>query len=275
VVRTGKAQLHHTINLIRSLVHETKGDTRKLAAILKGNSLRATCRNIWHFVYEHIRYRKDQPGVEQVRRPARSWADRRQGVDCDCYTVFISSILLNLGISHRIRITKYGGKKHFQHIYPVVPTERGYITLDCVTDAFDYEVPYSEKRDFDMQEHTPVAEIMGFPASFISGVDTMDLLGITTLKQPQLSLREVRKSVTERAKLTIKPVSTAATQLTVRKLSNTTEYLNEDYEKGAASASAEQPSAVMATAEKPLKHWWKVLIAVGAGYGAFRLIGNK
>ena len=115
----GKAKLHHTINLIRDLVWETREDTKLLAQILKGKNLDETCRNIWEFVYNHIRYRRDKPGIEQVRRPSRTWADRKKGVDCDCYTVFISSILTNLGIPHSIRITKYGGKTYFQHIYPI------------------------------------------------------------------------------------------------------------------------------------------------------------
>ena len=280
IVEPGKAQLHHTINLIRSLVHETKNDTKKLASVLKGNSVEETCRNIWQFVYDHIQYRKDQPGIEQVRRPTRTWADRQRGVDCDCYTVFISSILLNLAIPHRIRITKYGGKRHFQHIYPVVPTPAGHLTLDCVTDAFNYEVPYSEKRDFDMQNSSPVAEIMGFPANQVSGVDSLDLLdhtlGITLLKQPNLSLREVRTAKRETKtisqKLTIKPVSTTLPQLTVRKLANTANMRKDNQ----TTPSAEQQTVPTTPMEKSYAHlWWKALIAAGAGYGAYRLLGNK
>lgn len=281
IVEPGKAQLHHTINLIRSLVHETKNDTRKLASVLKGKSLEETCRNIWQFVYNHIQYRKDQPGIEQVRRPARTWADRQRGVDCDCYTVFISSILLNLAIPHRIRITKYGGKRHFQHIYPVVPTPAGGITLDCVTDAFDYEVPYTEKRDFDMQECTPTEEIMGFPANQVSGVDSLDLLdhtlGITLLKQPNLSLREIQTDRTETKassqRLTIKPISTIAPRLTVKKLTNAVS-MTEDHTTTPSATGRE--TITTTTIEKSHAHlWWKMLIAAGAGYGAYRLLGNK
>ena len=281
MVEPGKAQLHHTINLIRSLVHETKNDTRKLALLLKGKSLEETCRNIWHFVYDHIQYRKDQPGIEQVRRPTRTWADRQHGVDCDCYTVFISSILLNLSIPHHIRITKYGGKRHFQHIYPVVPTPAGHLTLDCVTDAFNYEVPYSEKRDFDMQDLLPVAEIMGFPAHQVSGVDSLDLLdhtlGITLLKQPNLSLREVGATKTQMKasspKLTIKPVSTTSPRLTIRKLANA---VNTTEDQPGITPLAEQQTVATAAVEKSYAHlWWKALIVAGAGYGAYRLFGNK
>ena len=32
----------------------------------------------------------------------------------------------------------------------IVPTDNGHITIDCVTDKYDYEVPFSEKKDYPM-----------------------------------------------------------------------------------------------------------------------------
>ena len=210
----GKGKLHHTINLIRDVVWETREDTKLLAKLLEGKNLEETCRNTWEFVYGHINCRRDKPGIEQVRRPSRTWADRKKGVDCDGYTVFISSILTNLGIPHSIRITKYNGKRYFQHIYPIVHSngklkeeplapghiindgwqmKPGYITIDCVTEYFDYEVPFFDYRDFDMQSRIPVGEIHGLPMAAVSGVDSaglIDDLGIFSLKQPALPFRE-------------------------------------------------------------------------------------
>src|SRR5260221_2070500 len=143
------ASLADTVAFIPKVVHSNLDQTQAIATQLKGDSLYETCSNIWHFVYGHIQYRKDQNGYEQIRSPARAWHDRREGVDCDCYSVFISSILLNLSIPHILRITKYR-QDHFQHIYPVVPTSTGEIIIDCVTNDFDYEVPYSAKKDYPM-----------------------------------------------------------------------------------------------------------------------------
>jgi hypothetical protein len=144
-----EATVEHTIRFIPKVVQDTTEHTKQIAKQLQGKSLYETCNNIWQFVYQHIGYRKDAAGYEQIRSPARTWQDRQQGVDCDCYSVFISSILTNLGITHTLRITKYG-KDYFQHIYPIVPTVNKHITMDCVTDQFDYEVPYSEKKDYPM-----------------------------------------------------------------------------------------------------------------------------
>lgn len=311
----GKAKLHHTINLIRDLVWETKEDTKLLAQLLKGKSLEETCRNMWEFVYSHINYRRDKTGIEQVRRPSRTWADRKKGVDCDCYTVFISSILTNLGIPHSIRITKYNGKRHFQHIYPVVPTEAlakvgsttngkfnkeplkpdkvmngqwqvpsRYITIDCVTDHFDYEVPFSDYRDFDMQSHKPASEIHGLPTALVSGVDSADLiddLGIFSLKQPKLPLREIVKQrpgtsdkrSTAPCRLTIKPVSKEKETLKTPKLFISK--LNTPVAEPAKKDEPEHPGMPLQTShtrQSSSGFWIKLLLAASIGYGTYKLL---
>lgn len=144
------ATVNDTVKLIPKIVHDTLNHTRRLVLLLEADNLYSTCRNIWNFVYNHIRYNKDEEGREQVRSPARAWHDRFRGVDCDCYTVFISSVLTHLKIPHKLRITKYGGK-NFQHIYPVVPCGNGHITIDCVVEQFNYEEPYTEKQDTTME----------------------------------------------------------------------------------------------------------------------------
>jgi len=85
--------------------------------------------------------------------------------------VFISSILSNLKIKHKLRITKYS-QDHFQHIYPIVPTTGGnYITVDCVVDRFNYEEPYTEKQDTKME----LEYLNGVPST--NSVDVQDLMG--------------------------------------------------------------------------------------------------
>ena len=144
------AGVNDTVDYIPKVIAKTLDQTKQIAKRLKGSNDYDTCRNIWQFVYGHIAYRKDKDGYEQIRSPARSWHDRRDGVDCDCYTTFISSILTNSGIRHKLRITKYN-HDYFQHIYPVaVLKDKRQVIIDCVTDQFDYEVPYSEKKDFSM-----------------------------------------------------------------------------------------------------------------------------
>lgn len=167
------ASLSNTIAFIPKVVHECAGQTVSISTLLKADNVFETCSNIWHFVYNHIQYKRDKDGYEQIRSPARTWRDRKSGVDCDCYSVFISTILLNLQIPYVLRITKYK-QNYFQHIYPVVHVAGREIILDCVTNEFDYEVPFSEKKDYNMDlqflsglddallpEHTIVANGVG------------------------------------------------------------------------------------------------------------------
>ncbi|TMI89753.1 MAG: hypothetical protein E6H08_15975 [Bacteroidetes bacterium] len=75
------ANVTHTVEFIPKVVNETLNQTKKVAHLLKGKTIYETCKNIWHFVYQHINYKKDQEGFEQIRSPARAWHDRRYGVD--------------------------------------------------------------------------------------------------------------------------------------------------------------------------------------------------
>lgn len=159
------ANVEDTMKLIRTALPKTLWQTEKIAKVLKGRTLEETCSNIWHFVYQHIQYKRDEEGVEQVRSPRRAWSDRKTGVDCDCYTVFILSILRSLDIDCLARITKYPKRypevPRWQHVYPIVPKpghledyidERDYyIVIDCVKDRFDDEQPYLECKDYDMR----------------------------------------------------------------------------------------------------------------------------
>jgi hypothetical protein len=138
-----------TVELMKKVVHRYLDDTKKIAQLLKEKSTLDTSKNIWNFLYNHIQYRLDKRGLEQLRRPARSWADRKDGIDCDCFSIFISSILTNLKIPHSFRITKYGGE-HFQHVYVVVPYGKETLIIDPVLSSFDYEKPFSEHKDFTM-----------------------------------------------------------------------------------------------------------------------------
>lgn len=154
------ANLEDTLNLISKTVPLTLQDTKKYTDTIPEGTLQQVCESIWQFVYDHIAYKRDEKGKEQIRRPARAWMDRQSGVDCDCYSEFISSCLANLGIPHKLRITKYK-EDFFQHIYPVVPKDgnlnrpltnrRDYIVMDCVKEAFDDEQPYSAFKDIPMR----------------------------------------------------------------------------------------------------------------------------
>jgi hypothetical protein len=217
------ADVEDTMNLIRKAVPQTTWQTEKIAKVLKGRTLEETCSNIWHFVYQHIQYKRDKEGVEQVRSPRRAWGDRETGVDCDCYSVFILSILHSLNIPSVARITKYPKRypevPRWQHVYPIVPKpghmsdysedRENYIVLDCVKDRFDDEQPYLECKDYDMK----LDYLDGFDGEDaqdeelqFSDYDNVDLSDLASIYDEE-EMGNIFKKVGQAVKKTVKKVS--------------------------------------------------------------------
>lgn len=180
------AILEDTIGFIPVAVRKTKWQTKAyVEQELRGLSVYDACKKLWHFLYEHIQYKKDEEGREQIRSPARAWHDRANGIDCDCYSTFISTVLSNLNIPHTLRIAKYDPLGRFQHIYPIVPMSDGsYITVDCVLNQFNKEQPYVEKKDTKMDlEFLDGIDDESIAAAddFIAGLDDVEVFGMEGL----------------------------------------------------------------------------------------------
>lgn len=161
VLTTGDC--YETLTLMKKIVRDTLPQTKEIAKKLKGATLEGTCKNIWNFLYNNIQYKKDIETREQLRQPIRSWKDRKTGIDCDCYAIFASSILTNLGIEHAFRMAGYNGGD-FQHVYVVVKRSGKTITIDPVLDKFNEEAPYSKKHDLTMAKITMLSGLGEAPS---------------------------------------------------------------------------------------------------------------
>lgn len=157
-----------TVEDIKTIVRETLSQTAAIAQVLKGRNVAETLQNVHEFLYWNIQYKNDKEGFEQLREPVVSWAERHTGIDCDCFTIFASSILSNLGIPHAARVVGYrddltGIVGGWQHIYVIVPTGSGraYFTLDAVLYPFNYEKPPGKVND---------SPIILMPTERLSGV---------------------------------------------------------------------------------------------------------
>lgn len=167
IVNHGNAYV--TLGEMDKTVRSTLWQTKSISKRLRGPTLRDTLRNIWTVIYDHIAYQADSQLFEQLREPLRLFSDRKG--DCDCYSIFASSVLTNLGLGHGLRMTKYTYFGRWSHVYVVVPVDGdlrsldrdgGYITIDAVTDRFDYEVEFKGKHDHIMS--MPIQRLNGLPA---------------------------------------------------------------------------------------------------------------
>ncbi len=191
-----EGDVSETVEACIDIVADHYREVEELAKHLQGGSVKATCRNIFNFSYNYLQYKLDERGTEQLRTPARSWldgqikfaqrGDKNSGIDCDDYSIFVGSLLKNLGIPFKFRITKYDGKHYFQHIYIVVPFDgdsEDEIVIDPVLSKFDYQKPYSfEKSNFNLSPLQLAGGIhgisglsgttgLGLPISVLSGFD--------------------------------------------------------------------------------------------------------
>lgn len=142
-----------TVPMLMRNVKRQKWQGAKLAQALKKSSRYETVKNIYDFIFDHIQYELDPPGSETVRSLRRMIADRKG--DCDCFASAIANLLLNQNIPFAFRIAAYKGSSDYSHIYIVVPKSgndlsNGYYTIDPVVHRFNYEVPFTTKKDFGM-----------------------------------------------------------------------------------------------------------------------------
>ena len=173
-------EVDDTLKLMERVIHTYSADTTQIAQLLRKPQPADTIKAIWDFLYHNVQYKLDKQGLEQLRRPARSWAERYTGIDCDCFSIFCSSILINLGIPHYLRVTRYS-QPTWQHVYVVVPKDGksladGYRTIDAVLAQADYEKPFTAKKDYKMSLTGINIAVLSGPDSGASPLTAFDVL---------------------------------------------------------------------------------------------------
>ena len=193
---TGKLTTHRnyatiddTVSLMEEVAISYQSDTAEFAHsdhIKKGN-LKDTLAAIDAWMREHIQYKLDATGTERIESPRAAWHVRKEGIDCDGYSVFISTILLNLLIEHYFKVTKYNGLPNWQHVYVIVPKgERfnendpsTYYTLDIVKNRFNDEHPGITDTMLEKVDGIVNRPILGTPSlNGLSGLELNVLSGL-------------------------------------------------------------------------------------------------
>lgn len=145
-----KSTLEELINACRQYKQ-----VERLAAHLKDPDKLQSAFNIWHWLHTNVRYNYDTPGQEEIRTPARTWADRERGVDCDCLAVFTACLLINMGYKPAFEIVAFNDSPTYSHIY---------VNLDGV--AIDRVLPMFMARP----QNITKTKIMEIPVYELSGV---------------------------------------------------------------------------------------------------------
>jgi hypothetical protein len=105
----------------------------EMALRFKGKTHKETCRNIFDFLKNNLKYKADGE-VQTIQLPS-ALLKHKKG-DCKSYSVFTSAVLTNLHIPHHFVLASYADDPTPGHIY--VKTKSGCI-IDAVYGKFDQE----------------------------------------------------------------------------------------------------------------------------------------
>lgn len=106
--------------MIREAIALSVPQVQGIADQLKTGDLRKDAERVYQFLRQHVPYKLDDPGKEQIRTAARTFADvkTRGGVDCDDLTIVASALFIAMGYTPRAYIISQGNG--WSHIFPTV-----------------------------------------------------------------------------------------------------------------------------------------------------------
>lgn len=153
----GQNDTKFTVSQMKKWATKYSGQTKELAlGVFKGMDLERTTESIFQFLHDHIQYQLDG-STQNLKSPACAWATRTEGTDCKSYSIFASTLLINLGIKHYFRRVKqpYLEPDKWTHVYVVVPRDQKTANISgpgtyYIVDATVHdnkEVEFSQKDD--------------------------------------------------------------------------------------------------------------------------------
>jgi len=102
---------------IRNITLECYKQVKGLSKHLYHPDIKQFAYNILDWCLKNFNYQEDNPEVDQYREPARAWKDKN--IDCDCFTIFINSLLLCSKINCQSVMVGCNGKD-YHHIYAAI-----------------------------------------------------------------------------------------------------------------------------------------------------------
>lgn len=149
------------IYAIKEADKESAKFTRDFAPLFNSSSQLLTCKRVFDFVLQNITHQVDATGTQLVKSPSQTV---HTGIaDCKSMGLLVGSLLKNLGIKFRYRLTAYTASraksKLVSHIYCVAMIYSGDVAMDTVWQIFDSEKPYLYHHKDLMPEVSYVAGI--------------------------------------------------------------------------------------------------------------------
>ncbi len=177
------ASTEETVNLMIDIVNKDHKLIKEAALkLFKRPTVEKTARHIFDWIYKYIKY--DLEVGEQLRNPATTYHLAQRSArkhyaekgyysndftaDCDDISIFIASILKNLGIPYLFRIADYTGGG-YSHVYTLIPRKgKPPIIIDPVYHSYNAEKSYIKEKTFDMNKNP----LNGIDVYYLSGINS-------------------------------------------------------------------------------------------------------
>lgn len=143
------------INAILGKFEADKLQTKDFAEALRRKypAREKRLESLYDFLVKNVRFVEDRDGEQNLKSPeALIWSGFG---DCKSFSIFVASVLWNLGENFCFRFVSYGSS-NVTHVYVVTND----IILDCTIKKYNRELPYKFKKDFCMNS-TKIASITG------------------------------------------------------------------------------------------------------------------
>ena len=171
-LRKRKYNTQDIIELTQEVIRTDTDDTDRFAKHLPKN-IRGL-KELFDFVDQNFEYSEDPDFNQWVQTPSYLWYTKKG--DCKSYTVFISSVLSNMGMPHLIRYVSYGGPK-YTHVFPVAILGGREIPLDVVWKKqsggpFGRQKRFTKKKDFKMNGLYKLGNTYNSPEAIIGQINS-------------------------------------------------------------------------------------------------------
>ena len=195
-INTTPQNVKKTIDLMHDLFDESIQQTKGIATKVQGKTTLETARNLYQYLYKTYKYNQDPTGIELIRSPKASYGARKQGIDCEDFSLMAVAVLHQLGIESVYRVVDYNGMG-YSHIYVVIPGDSKEIILDATSTRFNKEEKYMRKKDYTTAKKSPKNVFRTYKTVGLGriGIDPQEArtkgrfvdMGNTYVRQPELT----------------------------------------------------------------------------------------
>ena len=142
------------IDTLNNCFPQAKKDVLLFAEQFRATNDYETAFNVWKFVRENIKYKRDPDGIQVIQHPPaliRRGLKTNGGGDCKSMSLCISSILSALNVKN-VQLRYVSFKPDFvpTHVYTIFEYNNRIVPVDSVLTKFDYEKPFTYKKDYKM-----------------------------------------------------------------------------------------------------------------------------